>query len=183
MLETKSVYLCGPITGSTYKGCSDWRSYAKKKLEAVRTELKVELADGDVPDGTTGRIIVPKFHCINPMRGEESFLKEMVDRPIPARHEEIAKNHPLAADHVQHARDMWDVAEADVLLVNVCGSKFASIGSVGEVSVGWFLRKFILVCGEPGNIHTEHGLFRKWASLILPTLDDGIQYLSEVLYS
>lgn len=29
----KTVYLAGPITGLDYKGCNDWREYAKSKLK------------------------------------------------------------------------------------------------------------------------------------------------------
>jgi hypothetical protein len=127
-----------------------------------------------------GSIIVPKFKCICPMRGEEVFLKTLGTK-VPSRHETVS-DHPLASDRVQNARDFWDVKEADVLFVNLLGSKMASIGTVGEVAIGWYLRKYILVIAEPGNIHTEHGLFREWASLVLPTLDDGITYLKEVLF-
>ncbi len=31
----KTVYLAGPITGCTYTGCTDWRSYAKNVLSVV----------------------------------------------------------------------------------------------------------------------------------------------------
>jgi hypothetical protein len=31
----KQVYLAGPITGQSFKGCTDWRNYAKVELESV----------------------------------------------------------------------------------------------------------------------------------------------------
>lgn len=180
MLRQQFVYLCGPITGCTFQGCSDWREYVKLKLEDVQTPYIVQGHKGDCTynDRT---LLVPKFHCFNPMRGEEEFLKDRGKVPIPSRHEGLAP-HPLADDRVQCVRDFWDVRNADILFVNVTDAKVASIGTVGEVAIGWHLGKFILVIGEPGNIHTEHGLFREWASLILPTVDEGIEYLTKVLY-
>lgn len=193
MLREKLIYLCGPIGGLSYEECSGWREYVMTALEKDVVEYQYTAQEGlgykdGVPHVTcqtsiarpAGAIIVPKFKCICPMRGEEVFLKTL-GTPIPTRHATIS-DHPLASDRVQSARDFWDVKEADVLFVNLLGAKEASIGSVGEVAIGWHLRKFILVIAEPGNIHTEHGLFREWASLVLPTIDDGITYLKEVLY-
>ena len=190
MLREKLIYLCGPISGLSYERCFDWRGYVTTVLESDTVEYPYTVQGGliyrdGVPHLTgahepKGSIIVPKFKCICPMRGEEVFLKTL-KAPIPARHETVS-DHPLASDRVQNARDFWDVKEADVLFVNLIGSDAASIGTVGEVAIGWYLRKFILVIAEPGNIHTADGLFRAWASLILPTIDEGTTYLKEVLF-
>jgi hypothetical protein len=48
----KTVYLAGPITGCTYTGCTDWRSYAKNILSVA---------------GITG---------LDPMRGKDYLLNE-----------------------------------------------------------------------------------------------------------
>lgn len=193
MLREKLIYLCGPITGLSYEGCSSWREHVTTVLESDTVEYLYTVQEGlsykdGVPHVTcqtgvprpAGAIIVPKFKCICPMRGEEAFLKSL-GTPVPSRHETIS-DHPLASDRVQNARDFWDVKEADVIFVNLLGSKMASIGTIGEVAIAWYLRKFILVIAEPGNVHTEHGLFREWASLVLPTIDQGTTYLKEVLF-
>lgn len=178
MFQTKLVYLCGPISGLTFKGCNGWREYVKYELE--KETIDYPLCHEEYGHRKES-LCVPKFKCLNPMRGEEDFLGK-VQGKIPALFGPLDPDNPLAQDSVQNARDTWDVKEADILFANFTGAKIGSLGTAGEMAIGWWLHKFVLMIAEPDNLHAQHGLLKNWASLILPTVEDGVAYLKEILY-
>jgi hypothetical protein len=66
------------------------------------------------------------------------------------------------------------------VLANVTGAKQVSIGTVAALAYAEAYGKFIILCMEPGNIH-EHCFPLEQASIIVPTLEEGVDYVVSVL--
>lgn len=155
MIRQQLVYLVGPITGCSYAGCTEWRDVVKEELEATGS-----------------------FHCLTPMRGKQ-HLVEHTD--LPATIPEHVRT-PGASDHDILSRDFYDCNRADVLFCNLTGAARVSIGSMFELAWGYANRDktFTVVCMEHGNIHW-HAFPIQSAGVILPTVEEGVAFVKEVL--
>lgn len=153
------VYLVGPITGCSYDECTDWRKSVKEDLE------------------DTGL-----YKCLTPMRGKQ-HLQGHTSLPgtIPAH---IAK--PSCTESDIMARDFYDCNRADVLFCNLLGADTASIGSCFEMAWGYANRAMqyvvLILDVNNGNPH-DHIFPLAAASIIFPTVEEGVTYLKEVLNS
>jgi hypothetical protein len=154
------VYLVGPITGCSYDDCTDWRDGVKARLESTGI-----------------------YRCLSPMRGK-GHLKDHSDLPgvIP---EHICR--PGCTGHDILARDFYDCNRSNVLFCNLLGAGIASIGSCYELAWGYAnrCRQQVVVILDPqdeDNPH-NHAFVHEAAGIILPTVDEGVEYLTEVLNS
>lgn len=172
MMKQQIVYLCGPITGCSYEGCTSWREYVTKELDKAAYEVPCVRPGDGIHEY---RLTAPAFKCVSPMRGKE-FLKELA--AIPAR--QLGHFDPMAQDVSINARDSWDCHRCDIGFVNLLGTKIASIGSVMEISDMWNHRKYIILVMEEGNVH-DHPFVRARASIILPSVERAVAYMKEVL--
>lgn len=145
------VYLAGPIRGTDYKECTDWREYAKEKL----TEA-----------GITG---------ISPMRGKE-FLKD--ERKIDFIMYQY--QHPLTIPKGIVSRDRFDVMRCDILLINLLGAKEVSIGTMIEIGWADILRKPVVLVMEQNNPH-RHPMITELPGFIVDNLDEAIQLITEII--
>jgi len=117
------VYLAGPITGCSYKGCNEWR-------ESVRDELL-----------DTGIL------AYSPMR-KKDYLKTL--NVIPSQVKIVS---PMVTDVGITTRDRFDCTHADVILMNLLGAKRVSIGTMIEVGWADANRVPIVLVMEEGNPH------------------------------
>ncbi len=157
------VYLCGPITGTSYKECTGWREYLETKIENNRKELeaqKVKLCE---------RIIT-----VNPLRCENHLAKK---RNIKDHYDDQI----LGTGKVIKLRDQFDVKRCHVILVNFVGAKKVSIFSVMEIAWAHLLGKNIIITMEDSNIHSHAVL--KEMGIIVPTLDQAIYVLESMVYT
>jgi hypothetical protein len=158
LLQSRSVqivYLVGPITGCSYGECTDWRNGVKDTLEA------------------TG-----KYKCLTPMRGKK-HLSDVNDIPgvIPGK---VKK--PGCTGHDILARDYYDCSRADVIFCNLLDSKITSIGSMFELAWAYVNRQntYSIVIMDDNNVHM-HDFILNAASIVFKTLEEGVEYLKEVL--
>lgn len=125
---TKSIYLCGPITGLTYgEAALGWR-------EQFAT-------------------LVPKhIKCFSPMRG-----KKFLDGTGPIQCDPKAYNGTvLASPKGVITRDAFDVRNCDVIVANFLGAKAVSIGSCHEFGMAHILNKpVVLIMEREGNVHNH----------------------------
>jgi nucleoside 2-deoxyribosyltransferase len=78
---------------------------------------------------------------------------------------------------VVFARDKFDATRADILLVNLLGATDKSLGTLMEVAWAYLSGKFIVVVMEPeGNPH-DHTFTREAASIVPPTIEEGVDYI------
>jgi len=141
------VYLAGPITGTSYGECTDWRQYVQEKLEA----------DWNI-DG------------MSPMRHKDYLL----DRTTVA---DSYEEKIMSSQRGIFARDTWDAERCDAIFVNLLGAKTVSIGTVMEISWGWMARNpIVLIMEDEGNIH-EHSMLREACPFRVNNIDEGIWIL------
>lgn len=151
----KQVYLAGPITGLDFKGCTDWREFAKAELSAV---------------GIKG---------LSPMRAKE-YLAALAG-PISGTGEEYAHLGVLSLPRGVMTRDRFDATRCDVLLVNLLGAKAVSIGTVMEIAMADVCRTPIVCAMEPtGNPH-EHMMIAEAIGFRVPALDEALHVVKAIL--
>lgn len=146
------VYLAGPITGLTYKNCTDWRHYAIEKLRPI-----------------TG---------LSPMRAKD-YLSAVGS--ISGTGEEYAHMGPLSLPRGVITRDHFDCTRCDVLLVNFLGAERVSIGTVAEMAWAFHKRTPIVCAMEPqGNPH-EHMFTAEMIGYRVDSLDQAIHICRAIL--
>lgn len=110
---------------------------------------------------------------VSPLRGKEYLSKE---KDLKWHYPE----HPLSTEDGIMTRDFFDVGRADALLVNFLGATRVSIGTVMEIAWAHMYRKPVVVVMEEDNLH-QHPMLRKASSLIVPSLDDGIELIDRLV--
>lgn len=153
--EIVKVYLAGPITGLSFKGCTNWRNYAIERL---------------AKKGIVG---------LSPLRGKEylSSLKE-----ISGHGRDYADISPLSTPKGVLARDHWDCSRADLILFNLEDAKEVSIGTVMEISWAYAYRKpiVLIVPRKYGHPH-DHMMITAAANFIVHSLDDALDLTEAIL--
>lgn len=143
------VYLAGPISGTSYEECVDWREYVSNKF----------------PDEIAG---------YSPMRGTKHLQAHKV---LHGSYEEW----PLSAQRGMFSRDYNDCTKADVVLVNLLGTKIVSIGTVMEIAWAYSARVPVVLAMETiGNIH-NHPLLIEASPFIVPSIDEAIDIVKSIL--
>ena len=134
------------------------------------------LAWGDASDwrGYVIKRFPPHIIGVSPLRGNEYLSKEGNLK------DNYAELHPMSTEDGIMTRDRFDVMRADALLVNFLGATRVSIGTVMEISWAHLLNKPVVVVMEKDNIH-QHSMLRKASSLIVPTLDAGIDLVDRLI--
>jgi hypothetical protein len=117
------------------------------------------------------------YHVLNPVRGRKYLTGMTKTKKFPV----VAGTGGDWSREVVR-RDRFDVMRADVILFNfeVPGVKKVSIGSMFELAWARDHSKFALLVMKDSNLH-NHVFVRDAASLIVPTLQDALTYLAEVL--
>lgn len=144
----RSVYLAGPISGCTYEGATDWREYAKWKLET---------------HGIT---------AYSPMRGKEYLRTEKVLQGHPDAYVGLGLSNPKGIV----TRDRRDCQACDIVIMNLLPAEETGIVSIGSmIEVGWAdsIRVPIIVVMTEKNPH-YHAMLTEIAGYVVKTLDDAI---------
>jgi nucleoside 2-deoxyribosyltransferase len=146
-----NAYLAGPITNAgSYAGAVDWRHLVARWLEDM------------------------EIHSFSPMRGK-SFL---------ADHWNLNKdgscNHILGSPKAIVNRDYFDIMRSDVMLVNLLGTRWASIGSI--IEYGWAHGNDtpIVTVMEEGNIH-RHAMLMEMSTFITTDLEEGVALVDSLI--
>ena len=147
-MENMLVYLCGPISGTTYDECVDWRDEICNRFKT--SECGIE--------------------GITPMRGK-SFLKK--EKTIKDAYDD--NSH--CDKHAIFLRDKFDCLRSDIVLANFLGAKNASIGSMFELAWAYQAGKFIVVVLEEKNNPHIHAFVRESAAQIFHDLDEAVDYI------
>jgi hypothetical protein len=117
------VYLAGPIAGTRFHECVDWRK------DFIRS-------------------MPPAIKCLSPMRGKEECFRN--DELItPDQYDDTI----LARDAGIMARDFFDCQRADVIVVHLLRAKKASIGTMMELAWAYQNHTPTIVVCDPGDLH------------------------------
>ena len=151
----KTVYLSGPITGCTYEGCTDWRSY-----------VQIALAQSNIL-------------AISPMRAKD-YLQQL-DGPISGHGREYSHMGVFSTPAAVVTRDRFDTQRADMILMNLLGADRVSVGTM--IELGWADAARVPVVGiiEPQhNIH-DHMFVNQLIGFRVATLDEGLHVVRATL--
>jgi hypothetical protein len=156
------IYLAGPILGTTYGECTDWREYAQARLAQLD----------------------PALRGASPMRAKK-YLANLVKMPLSADQLRTTQSGtiktPLSTAAAIVGRDQMDVARADLLLVNLLGAEKVSIGTCCEVAQAHTIgTPVMLVMEGQGNIH-DHPFITQQSAFRVDDLDTAISLIPAVL--
>ena len=171
------VYLAGAITGLTAEVAEDWREYAKRQL-AYREELVPSLSRslGLPGPATTLENISTGIVGYSPMRAKDYLVSVGVLSGRPEAYDQYV----LSTAQGITARDSWDVATADLILINLLGAEKVSIGTVLEIGMGYAQRKPMVAAMEEDNVHV-HAMVNSMIPWIVDDLDYAIDLVKAIL--
>jgi hypothetical protein len=140
----KTVYLFGPITGLSFGGAQDWRTWMQTQLVGYGID------------------------AVSPLRGKE-YLARL--KSISGHGREYLDLGVLSTPAAVLARDKFDVLRADMLVGNFLGADRVSIGSMFEQAWAHLHHKPVAVAVEPeGNPH-DHMFFNQTVGIRVETLE------------
>lgn len=152
---SKTIYLCGPITGCTFSEAKyGWRE---------------EVYDALTPKG---------IECLSPLRHLREDQINTADQK--SMNPNGASIGALSTPRGLTERDRFDTLRSDLLFCNLLGAQRPSIGSMIEFGWADANRIPILCCMEKDNIH-HHGMVTAIASWIVPTLEEAIEITQDLL--
>lgn len=151
---SKAVYLSGPITGLTYK--------------QARFGWRKEFSD-----------MVPGVEVLSPMR-HEGHLAELKAQKIKSDVHETQSNHYFSQPKVIVAKDLLDIEQSAVVLVNFLGSKKVSQGTLIEMGYAKKAGKTIVTVMEKGNVH-DSIFVGQISDTIVDNLEDAAHIVSSLL--
>lgn len=149
----KQVYLAGPIGGTSYALCTDWREKAKDALAEV---------------GIAG---------FSPMRAKNYLSNVERFSSVPNAY----GANPLSTSKGIMARDYNDCTKADALLVNFEGASKVSIGTVMEIAWAYQSRIPVVVVAPAEDVHLVHPMMHEAVPFRVDTLDEGVQLIKTIL--
>lgn len=155
LVKSDLVYLCGPITGATFEECRfGWRQDVAKQLymEGIQT--------------------------LNPIR--QLKIKEMKLDNLGKMPSGGAEVGVLSTGRGLTERDRFDTFRSTLIFCNLLGATKISVGSM--IELGWADAKRIpiVACMEEDNLH-RHGMVEALCPWIVPTLEEGIQTVLDLL--
>ena len=151
--HTLTVYLAGPVAGKSYSEATCWRREAAERL----------------------RRHAPHIRCLDPMRAKEEL------RGVTAI--KAGEGGSVFSPKLTVARDLWDVARCDVVLLNLLDAAEPSIGSMVELGHAAALRKLIIVIlpddrtPEAARNPHDHPFVRQTASAVVGSLEEALRVL------
>ncbi len=147
------VYLSGPILGKTYT--------------EARYGWRQEVADA----------MSPGIRVLSPMR-HEGHLKDHAG--VIGDNVINAPGHFFAGAKIIVEKDMLDIRQCDIMLVNLLGTRKVSIGTMVEIGMARAQDRTIIVVMDEGNIH-DHPFVTETASLVLDNLPDACYAVNSLL--
>ena len=160
----KAVYLAGPISGLTANEAMGWRHSVKEQLEPMGIK------------------------CLSPLRANVHLrnnegLIDANDNLSDVQESKDSGCQVLAMSTQRGVveRDKFDCINADMVFINLLGSKKVSIGTM--IEIGWANANgipIVLVMEESSNCH-EHAFVRECAAWRTDSILDATKIVAAVL--
>lgn len=151
------VYLSGPITGMNYANARfGWRQ-----------EFANRLGEGIIP--------------LSPMRHEGHLAEMKTAMSVEAlKAFEKEKNHIFSHPRMIVSKDMLDIEQSDLVLVNLLGATKVSQGTVWEMGYAKGKGKQIVVITDDENVHNSP-FIKESANVVVDNLDDAVMIVNSLL--
>jgi hypothetical protein len=114
------------------------------------------------------------YYVFHPMIGKSYFRGEREFKNADYR------GFPLSTNHAILQRDMWMVANSDVVYVNFEGTKQASIGMIAELTAAHVQRKNTVITLPKENMH-NHAFIHEMADIEFNSHQDTMDYLLKLI--
>jgi hypothetical protein len=124
-------------------------------------------------DEVNKKLTTMGFTVLHPMVGKGYMRTEV-------KFKAEGYGNPLASNHAIKERDKWMAVSADVIYINLLGTKTPSIGCIAELAWGDLLGKHTVLCMEKDNIH-RHAFMLEMADIIFETEEDTLEYLKKLI--
>jgi hypothetical protein len=147
------------MSGLPFEECRKWRDVATTFLQRLRDPRTKE----------------PLYHILNPLRGHQDYKGKTFDPGGAFDDDSAAK--------VDIRRDRYDVLRSDIILSNLTDAEKinrVSIGTVFEIDWAFEHDKFNIIIMKKSNPHW-HSFVRDAASILLPDLDEALEYMKSTL--
>lgn len=145
------VYLAGPVSHGSGQQALAWRDEVREELEEYRD-----------------------WECIDTVDSVRLWIEDK-DHLYPTGYDSAE-----VSDRVLYNHCKFSMTKADAVLVNLTEDvEQVSIGTVMEIVWAVEAGKFVIVCMD-GGLH-NHAFIKSAASIVVPTLERGIAYLTETL--
>ena len=152
-----TIYLSGPITGKDYT--------------EARYGWRLEFADA-MDEGTV---------VLSPMRHEGHLAEMKAAMSIEALEAfEKEKNHIFSHPKMIVSKDMLDIEQCDLMVVNLLGATEVSQGTVWEMGYAKGKGKQIVLITSPGNVH-KSPFIRESANIVVDNLDDAVMIVNSLM--
>lgn len=151
------VYLSGPITGMDYGNARfGWRKTFSEWLE----------------EG---------IEVLSPMRHEGHLAEMKTAMSVEALKKfEKEKNHIFSHPKMIVSKDMLDVEQSDLVVVNLLGADKVSQGTVWEMGYAKGKGKQIVLITDKGNVHTSPFVSES-ANVVVDNLEDAARIVNSLL--
>lgn len=151
------VYLSGPITGLEYGNARyGWRLTFSENLG-------------------------PGIEALSPMRHEGHLAEMKTAMSVEAlKAFEKEKNHIFSHPKMIVSKDMLDIEQSDLMVVNFLGAKDVSQGTIWEMGYAKGKGKQIVVITDSENVH-KSPFIRESANVVVDNLDDAILIVNSLL--
>jgi nucleoside 2-deoxyribosyltransferase len=154
MIDPKPyIYLAGPMTGLTFEQAHNWRAPWSDFVKMIEI-------DGYVP--------------LSPTRDESFASKDA----IPEGETVFTPTFDNGDIHVQ--RDLQDINQSAVILMNMIGAQKVSIGSIAEMGYAYSLGKPIVLVMEPEDNPHEHVFTTEMANYRTESLRAAVDVLHSI---
>lgn len=141
----KLVYLYGPISGLSFDGAQDWRTWMRGQL------------------GLHG------IDAVSPLRGKEYLVSQ---GELSGHGRDFAHLGMLSTPPAVLARDKFDVLRADMLVGNFLGAQRVSIGSMFEQAWAHLHHKPVAVAVDAGAHPHDHLFFNQTVDFRASSLEE-----------
>ena len=147
------VYLSGPITGVSYNEARfGWRAKFADYLD-----------EGIIP--------------LSPMRheGHLAELSTEAETVLPP-----GKTHIFSHPRMIVSKDMLDIEQCDLMVVNLLGATTVSQGTIWEMGYAKGKGKQLVVIMEANNVH-KSPFIRESANIVVDNVEDAIMIVNSLL--
>ena len=147
-----SIYLAGPISGLSYKDCTQWREDFARAVE-------------------------PSIQCYSPMRYKSYLSNEGV---IKDQYDQITTT-PLSTQKGIMTRDFFDCERADVIVANLLNSKKVSIGTCMEMAWAFQNHTPVIAIMEEKDNPHDHAMIRETIGFRVTNVKEAIELAKAIL--
>lgn len=155
------VYLSGPITGLEYGGARyGWRQEFSQQIAFTDSDAVM----------------------LSPMRHEGHLAEMKTAMSVDAlKAYEKEKNHIFSHPKMIVSKDMLDIDECTIMVVNLLGAAKVSQGTIWEMGYAKAKGKQIVVIkSKDDNIHTSPFITES-ASIVVDNLEDAVMIVASLL--